>query len=67
MTERAKLLPDRMVDGTWRVECELDDGAIEVAVFQRTGCPRARPDLRPAVLRGFRGSRAAPDAALRQP
>ena len=33
MPEKARVFPDRIVNGAWRVEREVDDGAIEVAVF----------------------------------
>jgi hypothetical protein len=30
---RAKVFRDRVTPGDWRVECEVEDGAIEVAIF----------------------------------
>lgn len=30
---RAKVFRDRLTIGDWRVECEIGDGEIEVAVF----------------------------------
>ena len=33
MPEKARVFPDRIVNGEWRVEREVDDGAIEVAGF----------------------------------
>jgi hypothetical protein len=30
---QAKVFQDRVMRGDWRVECEVEDGAIEVAIF----------------------------------
>jgi hypothetical protein len=30
---QAKVFQDRVTRGDWRVECEVEDGAIEVAIF----------------------------------
>jgi ABC-type phosphonate transport system ATPase subunit len=30
---RAKVFRDRLSPGDWRVECEIEDGGIEVAIF----------------------------------
>jgi hypothetical protein len=33
MPEPAKVFEDRLVPGDWRVECEDDDGGVEVTIF----------------------------------
>jgi hypothetical protein len=40
--QRAKVFEDRVMPGNWRVECEHEDGATEVAIFSgRTARERA--------------------------